>query len=174
MLKKLTRRGLAAVSVGLALAAMTAVPASASPVSVHGVLLTGTWTDPGAAITSIDPDGTNYLVGLAGSTTTIGGLTGHSAYTFQVVFDPTANTSRGPGHETFTATLANKGSGHLDLDEYIQVNSDGSELVVGIVVGGDGVFHNATGVTAFLGTTADPSASTISTGRYWMWIDLGR
>ena len=178
MLKNLTRRGLAVVSVCLAIAAMTVIPASATPVHGHRtdqrVLLTGTWSDPGAAITSITPDGANYLVGLAGSTTTVGGLVGQSDYTFQVVFDPTTNTSNGPGHETFTASLANGRSGHIELDEYLQLNGDGSTLVVGVVVGGDGVFRDATGFTVFSGTTADPSTSSSASGRYWMWLDLGQ
>ena len=178
MLENLTRRGLAVVSVCLAMAAMTATSASASPVSDHRtghrMVLAGTWSDPGAETTSITPDGTNYLVGLAGSTTTVGGLAGQSAYTFQVVFDPTTSTSKGPGHERFTASLADGGSGHLDLDEYIQIDGDGSTVVVGVIVGGDGAFRNATGVTAFIGTVADPTTSSSASGQYWMWLDLGR
>ncbi len=178
MLKNLTRRGLAAVSVCVAVCSMAAIPASASPVraprSHQRVILTGTWSDPGGAITSVTPQGADYLVGLAGSTTTVGGLVGQSAYTFQAVFDPSANTTKGTGHETFTASLANGGSGHLDFDEYLQVNGDGSTVVIGVIVGGDGVFLNAHGATLFTGTTIDPTTSSAAAGSYWLWIDLGR
>jgi len=169
-------RGLAVVFVCLAVMGMTAATASASPTQAHPrprvVLASGTWTDPGPTITSVTPQGSTYLVGLAGSTTTTGDMVGHSDYTFQVVFDPATNSLAGSGHERFDATIAAIGSGHLDIDEHIKVNGDGSEMVVGVIVGGDGAFRHAGGVLVFTGNTDDPSQPTAGTGPYWMAITL--
>ena len=169
-------RGLAVVFVGLAVMGMTVATASASPAQATPrpriAFVSGTWTDPGATVTSVTPQGSKYLVGLAGSTTTTGDLVGQSEYTFQVVFDPATNTSVGTGHERFDATIVGVGSGHLEIDEHIKVNGDGSEMVVGVIVGGDGAFRHAGGVLVFTGTTVDPSQATSGTGQYWMVINL--
>ncbi len=135
------------------------------------MLATGPWSDPGATITGITPQGADYLVDFAGSTSTAGDLIGQSTYTMHVLYDPATNVSTGSVQERFSATLPNRGSGTFTLAEHVSVKGDGSLLVTGYVVSGTGIFHGANGYDVFTGTT-DPSGTGPSTGSYVMVFDL--
>ncbi len=177
MKRTLISRGLVVVSACLAVIGLGAGPVSATGTQHrrqarhHLVLATGTWSDPGATITGITPQGSDYLVDFVGSTSTAGDLLGQSRYTMHVVYDPVANTSTGSVDETFSATLPNRGSGTFTLAEHVSVKGDGSLLVTGYVVSGTGIFRGANGLDVFTGTT-DPSGTGPSAGSYVMVFDL--
>jgi hypothetical protein len=181
MQRTLIGRGLAVVSTVVAVAGLAAGPAGASG-REHGrqendghrhLVVTGGFTDPGPAIDTVTPDGSDYIVTMHGSTTTTGGLAGTSTYQMAVRYDPVTFATTGTATETFAATLANRGSGHVSLAETVNVRTDGSETVVANITGGDGVFGHARGRMVFTGQT-DPSGSNPSVGTYRLWIDLGR
>jgi hypothetical protein len=174
MKRTLTSRGLAVVFVCAAVSGLLVGPASAARSRLAprtAVVASGTWTDPGPTITSVTPEGDKYLIDFTGSTTSSGDFTGTSAYTMSLLWDPATNDSRGSERETWSATLAGYGSGHLTLAERDEVNGDGSLLVTGRIIGGDGVFRGAVGFAAWTGTT-DPSGSSPSSGTYQMLIVL--
>jgi len=182
MQRTLIGRGLAVVSTVVAVAGLAAGPAAASQVRALGrhesnghrhLVVTGGFTDPGPAIDTVTPDGSDYIVAMHGSTTTTGGFAGTSTYQMTVRYDPVTFASTGTVTETFAATLANRGSGNVSLAETVEVRTDGSETVVATITGGDGVFRHARGRMVFTGQT-DPSGSNPSTGTYRLWIDLGR
>lgn len=175
MKRTLIRRGLVVVCAGLVAGALTAAPAMASSSRGrshhHRVVASGGWTDPGTTIVSVTPQGDKYLVDATGSTTTTGGFAGTSSYTMRLLWDPVSLASSGHVDETFTASLAGRGSGHLVLSEHIDTKGDGSTEVRGRIVGGDGVFRGADGFVRFVGHT-DPSGSSPASGTYRVWIDL--
>ncbi|WP_426571686.1 hypothetical protein [Aquihabitans sp. McL0605] len=176
MKRTLTIRCLAVGLVCLAISGLNAGSASAlGRVSHHHTVVTasGTWVDPGPTITSVTPAGDKYQVDMTGGTTSTGDFTGVSTYTLSVIFDPALNTLIGCARETYAATLAGRGSGHVTFAERVRVNADGSEVVTGYIVAGDGVFRDARGLAVFRGTT-DPTGPNPSTGSYQMLIELAQ
>ena len=97
----------------------------------------GTWTDPGVTIDSATPTPWEslYIVKLHGNTTVAGAFAGVSDYSFTLLADVATGASRGNGVETFTATLAGRGSGTLTILEHLEVAADSSTTVAGL--GGD-------------------------------------
>jgi len=74
------------------------------------------------------------------------------------VFDPATGLAVGRNTETWTATVAGRGSGHLMFAEHVHQDGDGSVRVTGVVTGGDGVFAGATGLGVWTGALG-PSGS---------------
>ncbi len=174
-MNKLTRTACTALASAALLLALGAPVASATPQGRDShVVGEGTWTDPGVTIDSATPTPWEslYIVKLHGNTTVAGSLSGVSDYSFTLLANVATGVSRGNGAETFTATLAGRGSGTLTILEHMEVAGDGSTTVTGIVIGGTGALAGARGLVRFQGgsTPGSPAAS----GTYQMVLDLGR
>jgi hypothetical protein len=170
MQRTLIGRGLAAVfTVAVCLAAATS-PATAS--THRRVVSHGNWVDPGQTVDSATPvgDGSLYVVALHGGTHATGRFSGDSSYTMVLLYDPATQASAGFARETYTATLGGIGRGHLTLSERVQVDGDGSIVVAGPVVAGDGAFKGAHGYARFTGE--GPPAGGYESGAYTIWLDL--
>jgi hypothetical protein len=177
MRRTLTGRGLAVVSVLLAgvlspAALAAATPSSPDPVPYRVVVARGTWTDPGPVIdtTTPRPDG-KILVEAHGGTHATGTFAGDSTYHLTVVFDPATGLTVGRNIETWNASIAGRGSGHLTFAEHVHQDGDGSIRVTGIVTGGDGVFTGATGLAVWTGSFGPTGAGG---GTYSMLLGLTR
>ena len=171
-MSKLTRGAFALLVGGLALLAPT-VPASATVArgSTDHVTIEGTWTDPGPTIDGITPDGSAYTLALHGHTTAVGSFAGVSDYSFTLRYDPTTGRSHGPGQETFVASLDGSGSGTITFAEHMSLGTDGSTIVTGVVVGGDGIFTGAHGALRFVGATASGTSTAAGTFRLVLELD---
>ena len=155
-----TARGLAVVSAllaafGAAAPAATAATPPADPVPSRVLIVHSTWSDPGPVIDAATPraDG-RYLVEAHGGTHATGSFAGDSTYRLSLVFDPATGLSIGRNTETWTATVAGRGGGHLNFAEHVHQEGDGSVRVTGVVTGGDGVFAGATGFGVWTGSFA--------------------
>jgi hypothetical protein len=95
-----------------------------------------------------------YLAQLHGGTHATGSFAGDSTYRMTLVYDPTTGMSVGSTTETWTATVAGRGSGHVIFAEHAHQDGDGSVRVTGVVTGGDGVFAGATGFGVWTGAFA--------------------
>ena len=160
MFRNRTGRGLAVVSAllvafGAAAPAANATTPPADPVPSRVLIVHSTWSDPGPVIDSATPraDG-KYLAQLHGGTHATGSFAGDSSYRMTLVFDPTTGMSVGSNTETWTATVAGRGSGHVIFAEHAHQDGDGSVRVTGVVTGGDGVFAGATGFGVWTGAFA--------------------
>src|SRR3954470_5298396 len=143
MSRTLTSRGLAVVFASLAVLGLSAGPASAwgghSVHRHHIVVETGTWVDPGATIDRITPNAelTAAKVDMHGGTIAKGAFAGTSSYTLSVNYDIATGVSDGRGRETYAASLAHRGRGHVTFAEHVHVAGNGDTVVIGIIVGGD-------------------------------------
>ena len=119
MSRTLISRGLAVVFTSLVVLGLAPGTASARPNGFehgrHHVELSGTWTDPGAILDGISPTvyPTQVLIPMHGGTIATGGFAGTSTYVLTVLFDTATNVSIGNAIETYTASIAGRGSGHV-------------------------------------------------------------
>ncbi len=174
-MNKLTRTACTALASAAVLLALGAPVASATPQGRDShVVVDGTWTDPGVTIDSATPTPWEslYVVKLHGNTTATGAFAGVSNYSFTLLANVATGVSRGNGVETFTATLAGRGSGTLTILEHLEVAADSSTTVAGLVIGGTGALAGAHGLMRFQG--ASQPGSPAGSGTYQLVLDFGR
>ena len=161
--------GLSAALAALFVIGVFTVPASAS--EHRQIVATGSWTDPGAVIDSATPTGKGYILKMHGGTTTVGDFAGTSTYTLTARANLSTGVTIARSREIFTAVLGTRGTGHVTFDETVVVRADGTEVVTGTIVTGDGVFTGAHGSDRFVGTT-DPRGANPATGTYRIVFSL--
>jgi len=157
MFRTLTGRGLTVVSallitLGPAVSAAAGPTRPPDPVPDRVVAVHSAWTDPGAVVDSMTPrsDG-RFRILAHGATHATGSFAGDSTYRMTLVFDPTTGDAVGSNTETWTASIAGRGGGHLTFAEHVHQSGDGAVRVTGVVTGGDGVFAGATGLAVWTG-----------------------
>ncbi len=163
------RRTFVVLSAALFVVGLGTMPASAS--QRQHVVATGSWTDPGATIDSVTPSGKDYIVEMHGGTTVDGDFAGTSSYALTARVNLNTGVTIARSREMYTVTLGVLGTGHLTFDENVVVKADGTEVVTGTIVDGDGLFDGAHGSARFIGTT-DPSGANPATGTYRIVLEL--
>jgi hypothetical protein len=145
----------ALVGVGVA----SVVPASASP-SVHVRVVHGTFLDPGASITNIQPSGDQFTFDVSGQVQYQGDVTGSSTYSGSGTVDPAANQITMDIKESFTGSIKGIGSGSaVFLDHIVTTEDTSSGDIVSLVVNGSGGLAGATGVLHQSWTALNPDGS---------------
>jgi hypothetical protein len=151
--------------VALLLSAVPAVgaaavgPASASP-AVHIRSVRGTFLDPGANITNLQPSGDLYTFDVSGGTQDQGDMSGSTRYEGSGTVDLANDRVVMDLRETFTGSVKGYGTGTLLFLDHAVTNLDSTSGSIGtVVVSGTGGLTHVRGLLGWSWTTRNVDGS---------------